>query len=251
MKITQLKRRQLDAFIFVLYQVKTKVTVTYNDRLCTKDAYSIFGVDSYGHRKLLNFGINFKENSEFWLNIFNDIKNRGVQKILFMISMDNKHSTRAAQINFPGIKILDSPYLLIDKIQPYFTDSFTNTMPINIRDLYLCDNLISYKDKLDSFNVLYSDYSIVSLLLEKNLLDIENLYNLDYNTRKLLFSLHFIREFKQQFKSKMNKLEVVHNINDILSDIYISKNKEKAICIPKQDLANLISFYYEDLKEFL
>ena len=53
-----------------------------------KAVYLAIGIDKEGRKEVLGFWIGENESSKYWLNVLNELKNRGVQDILIM-SVDN------------------------------------------------------------------------------------------------------------------------------------------------------------------
>ncbi len=53
-----------------------------------KAVYLAIGIDREGRKEVMGFWIGENESSKYWLNILNELKNRGVQDILIM-SVDN------------------------------------------------------------------------------------------------------------------------------------------------------------------
>ena len=51
-----------------------------------KAVYVIIGVDVYGYKEILGLWIDKTESGSFWNNVFEDLKDRGVQDILYMSS---------------------------------------------------------------------------------------------------------------------------------------------------------------------
>ena len=51
-----------------------------------KAIYVIVGVDAYGYKDILGMWIDDSESASFWTNVFEDLKSRGVEDILYMSS---------------------------------------------------------------------------------------------------------------------------------------------------------------------
>ena len=51
-----------------------------------KAIYVIIGVDAYGYKEILGMWIDNTESATFWTNVFMDLKERGVEDILYMSS---------------------------------------------------------------------------------------------------------------------------------------------------------------------
>ena len=63
------------------------VPIKNNDLTSEKNAvYIIIGVDSLGFKDILGMWINETESASFWTNVFEDLKERGLEDILYMSS---------------------------------------------------------------------------------------------------------------------------------------------------------------------
>ncbi len=235
-----LKTRMLDECYIVVHQVKTKVNTMYDGRLCIKDAYTLFGVNIYGKRKLLYYGIKFNDDSSFWLDTMQNLKIRGVRKVVYMLLNDYDHSKRAAEINFPNVKIYKSPYLLIDKTKGYIPSGYRDNTQYHIRNLYTQIDVNDYRKELLLFKELNFNKLYLKILLEKELEDIENYYNIDYNIRKLIFSCNFIRNYKQNFNKTQTNSDKVCNLNEIVNSFY-NLNKERNMVLNRLEYEELIN----------
>lgn len=52
-------------------------------RILSRAAYVVLGVTTEGHKEILSITVGANETSKFWLGMLNDLKNRGVQAVLF------------------------------------------------------------------------------------------------------------------------------------------------------------------------
>ena len=52
-------------------------------RILNRAAYVVLGVTLEGNKDILSITIGANESSKFWLGMLNDLKNRGVQDVLF------------------------------------------------------------------------------------------------------------------------------------------------------------------------
>lgn len=54
-------------------------------RIVSKAAYIVLGVTTEGYKDILSITVGANESSKFWLGMLNDLKNRGVQDVLFSV----------------------------------------------------------------------------------------------------------------------------------------------------------------------
>lgn len=229
MNLTQLKKRKLDDFLVMINIIKMEVNVEYEERVCKKNFYIFIGVNIFGKKKYLTYGINYREDTEFWLQRFKDIKRRGVEDVLYITSPDIKQMTRAAQLTFKGVRIVETPFELIERVNQYFPVEYRHKIPTNIRNLYISKDKETHKEELAIFYDEYKDIKILKLLLKDRLNVIEENYDISYNIRELIFTYYFIRDIKKKLKVIMNKMKVIKDVDVYLNefiDVIISQEKQ-------------------------
>lgn len=62
---------------FIHYKVRE------DGRILSRAAYIVLGVTTEGYKDILSITVGANETSKFWLGMINDLKNRGVQDVLF------------------------------------------------------------------------------------------------------------------------------------------------------------------------
>ena len=81
------RNRKLKPLYVFSYADCIYVPIKNEDITSSKRAiYIIIGVDSFGYKDILGMWINETESSSFWTNVFEDLKERGVEDILYMSS---------------------------------------------------------------------------------------------------------------------------------------------------------------------
>jgi putative transposase len=75
--------RSLDAIYPIVYLDAIVIKVKDNKQVINKAIYLALGVNMEGHKELLGMWVSQNEGAKFWLNVLTEIKNRGVQDILF------------------------------------------------------------------------------------------------------------------------------------------------------------------------
>ena len=81
------RNRKLKPLYVFSYADCIYVPIKNEDITSSKRAiYIIIGVDSFGYKGILGMWINETESASFWTNVFEDLKERGVEDILYMSS---------------------------------------------------------------------------------------------------------------------------------------------------------------------
>ena len=76
------QNRPLDELYAILYLDAMFFNVKQDGRVIKKSAYVILGYNVEGYKEILGIWIGENESAKFWLNILNELKNRGVKDIL-------------------------------------------------------------------------------------------------------------------------------------------------------------------------
>lgn len=79
--IEEWQQRPLCDYYTFVFMDAIHYKVKQNNRIVSKAAYIVIGVDDEGYKDVLGIWIGENESSKFWLKILTDLKNRGVQKV--------------------------------------------------------------------------------------------------------------------------------------------------------------------------
>lgn len=246
MNLMEFKRRELPNFLVGIYVIKTEVKVEYNESIKTKNLYTFIGTTLQGRRLYLTYGINYKEDTEFWLQKFKEIKRRGVDEVLYLTTPDVKQTKRAAEITYFNIKVIESQFELIDKIIKYTGTGYSNYIPRDISNLYVYETKDRYQEELNIFNDKYIDYKIIKILLEEKLKEIEKYYKFSYNVRRVIFSYYNVRDHKALIRKEVGKRKVLKSEEDIFEILSsVLESQEKHMTFTKKQWLKII----EELSE--
>ena len=74
-------------------------------RILSRAAYVVLGVATEGYKEILSITVGANETSKFWLGMLNDLKNRGVQDVLFFCVDELPGFKDAIQAVYPQAQI--------------------------------------------------------------------------------------------------------------------------------------------------
>jgi putative transposase len=80
--VKEWQNRPLEEVYAIVYLDGMVFNVRQDGQVVKKTAYSILGFNLEGEKEILGFWIGETESAKFWLNVLNELKNRGVQDIL-------------------------------------------------------------------------------------------------------------------------------------------------------------------------
>lgn len=101
-RLNDFKRRELPQDIFVLFIDGYHTEIKDNMKVRKACVYTVLGVDLEGKKDVYGFYTFFgSENKSDWLKVFNDLIERGLKKIVVMVSDDFPGLTEAVKAMYP------------------------------------------------------------------------------------------------------------------------------------------------------
>ena len=103
--VKEWQARPLSSCYPVVYMDGLHFKVREAGKISPKVAYIALGVNPYGMREVLGIWVNDTEGSKFWLHVLNDMKNRGVEDIIFACVDGLRGFPEAIKAIFPGAEV--------------------------------------------------------------------------------------------------------------------------------------------------
>ncbi len=94
--------RPLDAFPFLLVDA-LYIKVREDERIVTKAALMVCGVNGEGYREILGLKLGDSESKAFWQEMFDWLKSRGLRDVAFVVSDEHKGLVKAISRVFQGV----------------------------------------------------------------------------------------------------------------------------------------------------
>ncbi|MEG2175185.1 MAG: IS256 family transposase, partial [Oscillospiraceae bacterium] len=94
-EVTAWQNRPLEQVYPFVFMDAIHYKVKENHQYLTKAAYVVLGIRMDGRKDILGVWIGENESSKFWLNVLNDLKNRGVQDV-YVFCVDGLNGFREA-----------------------------------------------------------------------------------------------------------------------------------------------------------
>ncbi|NER25986.1 MAG: IS256 family transposase, partial [Symploca sp. SIO1C2] len=94
--------RPLEALYCLMWMDCIRVKVRQDNRIINKSVYIVIGLNESGHKDVLGLWIQDTESAAFWLNVLNDLKARGVERVLIACTDNLTGFTDAIEASFPS-----------------------------------------------------------------------------------------------------------------------------------------------------
>ncbi len=246
------QKRKLQKFYVAMYVVPKEIRIRAENCIASRLLYVIFGVDIMGNKQVLGMYFNNENDSRFWLERFESLKNRDIDKILFFVTPPDKNIERCVKIIYNNVKIIHSPDTMYSSIMKYFPQRPSRKMQIDLRNLFFAEDIQKYKVELELFKENYLDNKVAIMLLEKQRENIESFYKYNHSLRKLLYPYFSIRDMQKELNKIKTREVLCTSLNEVIESFlpYIH-SFELGRSYSKSEWLKVISDIYDENKDVL
>lgn len=182
--------------------------------------YVILGYDLHGHKEILGIWLSESESKNYWMQIFDDIKARGVEDIFF-ISMDGVSGLEAgAKAIFPNVVVQRCIVHLIRNSIKYIPSKDYKKYTQSLKKVYGAPNLKAANVAFDSFKNEWSTYPGAVDVWVRNFSHVEQLYDYGSDVRKVMYTTNAIESINSSFR-KVTKKGAFPNENALFKLLYL------------------------------
>ena len=196
------------------------VTMRYEYESKETAVYTILGYDIDGHKDILGIWLNETESKHSWMQIFDEIKSRGVEDIFF-ISMDGVSGLeQGAKEIFKGVVVQRCIVHLIRNSLKYVPSKDYKKFTANLKLIYGAPNLKTAQTEFEKFKTTWSKYSGAVDVWVRNFNHIEQLFDYSSTIRRVMYTTNAIESINSSFR-KVTKKGAFPNENALFKLLYL------------------------------
>lgn len=187
------KKRKLKPMYVFTYADCLYVPIKDDITTSKKAVYVIIGVDVDGYKEILGMWIEKSESSSFWSNVFEDLKERGVEDILYMCSDGVAGFKGSLERVFPKTQSQRCVVHLTRNIYGLCPKKEAKEIIGNFKKIYKSSNIDEAKIQLEFFQKEYGEkQKRVVKKVEEFMVYLEPLFELSAEIRKCIYTTNAI-----------------------------------------------------------
>ena len=222
-EIREWQSGQLEDVYPVVFMDAIHYSVRKEGIVVKKAVYLAIGIDREGHKDVPGFWIGENESSKYWLNILNELKNRGVQDILIM-SVDNlKGFSEAIASVFSKTEIQKCIVHQIRNSIRHISYKDVREFASDLKEMYNAPTLEQAEIKLDALEEKWGKkYMAVINSWRSNWNELTTYFKYDTKIRKLIYTTNPIESLNRQLR-KYTKTKSLYSTDEVLmKSVYLS-----------------------------
>ena len=211
--------RPLQEVYAVLFLDAIHYKVRQEGQIVNKAAYMIIGIDLDGQKDVLGMWIGESESAKFWLNILNELKNRGVKDIL-ITSVDNLSGfSEAISACFPKTQIQKCIVHQIRNSTRYVSYQDLKKFTTDLKPIYKAISEEKALEELDRFEEKWGKkYPLAIKSWRSNWTELATFFRYPAEIRKIIYTTNIIESYHRQLR-KVTKPKSVFPTDDALLKI--------------------------------
>ena len=222
-EIREWQSRQLEDVYPIVFMDAIHYSVRKDGVVVKKAVYLAIGIDKEGRKEVLGFWIGENESSKYWLNVLNELKNRGVQDILIM-SVDNlKGFSEAISSVFPKTEIQKCVVHQIRNSIRYISYKDAREFTSDLKEMYNAPTLEQAEFKLDELEEKWGKkYMAVINSWRSNWNELTTYFKYDTKIRKLIYTTNPIESLNRQLRKYTKTKSLYPTDEALMKSIYLS-----------------------------
>ena len=225
-EVTAWQNRPLNSIYPFVFMDAIHYKVKENHQYVTKAAYVVLGINMDGYKDILGIWIGEHESAKFWLNVLNDLKNRGVQSV-YVFCVDGLTGFREAISSvYPKAQIQrciihqirsSTKFVSYKDIKKLMSDLKTVYQAINEEEAL--NNLMKFKETWGK------TYPSCVKSWEENWDILSTFFAYPVEVRRIIYTTNIIEGLNRQFRSITKTKPSFTNDDSLRKMLYLASKK--------------------------
>ena len=214
---TEWQNRMLDEIYPIVYLDAMYFKVRSNGKIVNKAVYICLGYTLEGYKDILGIWVDEAEGAKFWLSICNDLKNRGVKKILIACMDGLKGLPQAIKTVFPTVDIQTCIVHQIRNSIKYIASKDKKAFMKDLKEVYKATTEELALAQLDNLREKWgSNYGMVIDSWYNNWNNLDTFFKFSPQIRKLIYTTNVLEGFNRQVR-KFTKVRTIFPTDESLN----------------------------------
>jgi putative transposase len=221
-EIVEWQQRPLLPFYTVLFVDGIYFTTRESNKSNKRVVYSVYAVDANGNRDVLGLYIKPVESATGWVKVMSDLKNRGVQDVLFVCIDGLKSLSDAIEQEFPNAVIQRCIVHKVRNSVKFVPDKDMKAVCADLRKIYTSVDITVAQMALERFKEKWeSKYSEIGKIWEKDWTELANFLEFGEDIRRLIYTTNPVEALHRQIRKVTKSKGQWPNDKALITQIYL------------------------------
>lgn len=198
--VREWQSRSLDSLYLVLYLDGIHFKVRDGGRMVNKCAYTMLGINSLGRKEILGIWIGENEGAKYWLQVLNEIKNRGVNDVLICCIDGLMGFSDAIKAVFPDTHIQRCIIHQIRNTVKYIPTKDRKLFCNDLKSIYHAPTEEAALEALESMKEKWKKYAVYLESWKRNWDELSLFFLFPEVIRKMIYTTNSIEGVHRQIR---------------------------------------------------
>lgn len=269
------RNKKLDKCYFTINIDCTYITIRDNKDIKSHKIpiYVVVGTKLSGNKEILGIYLgnedenkniidnlhdkNVSESTTFWTTVFEDLKERGIEKVLYIISDGLTGIKNAIKLSYPTSFYQRCVVHIVRDLKTYTNKNNSKEVIKDFKNIYSSPSLELATDNYNYFLDKYKDNKTIIKHVKDYMDEIMPLFNLPINIRKYIYTNNIVESVNSKIKRGFYGRGALPNVNSALNIIFLNlddlEKKWSKTKVPNwNNIYNeLILVHKQDIEQYL
>lgn len=207
--------RPLSDLYTILYLDGVHFKVREDGRIVVRCAYVVLGINGQGLKEILGIWIGENEGAKFWMQILNEIKNRGVEDVLICCIDGLTGFKEAINAIFPGAQIQQCIVHQVRNSMKYVPHKDKKKFCSDLKSIYCAPTEEAGLMALETVEQKWPQYSLYLKSWREKWPELSTFFAYPEQIRRIIYTTNAIENLNRQFR-KVTKTTTIFPHNDAL-----------------------------------
>lgn len=241
--VKQWRNRPVDAVYPVAFFDGFRLNVRDNGKVISKCLYVALAVDISGHKQCLGLWIAHTESASFWLQVFTDLRNRGLEDILIATTDGLTGFTEALQSAFPHCVHQTCIVHLLRNTMALVATKDRKAVARDFKLVYTAPNEEEALRMLNTVEQTWkSKYPALGQSWRNNWLKVVPMFSFMPELRRLIYTSNPIESVNRGLRKSVKTRTIFPNDEAVFKVMYLTMQRlEAKWTMPIRDWANALN----------
>ena len=236
-EVKQWQSRPLDPVYPIIYFDAIVAKVRHEGRVSNRAIYLALGVTMEGRKEILGMWSSQSEGSRFWLNVFTELKNRGVTDTLICCVDGLAGLPEAIETVFPQAKVQLCVVHMLRNSLKYVSWKERKEVAAELKNVYNAPTAEAARTALNAFRERYDErFPAISKSWENHWDRLVPFFDYPEEIRKIIYTTNAIESLNSSFRKISRHRNLFPTLESLFKLFYLAaKNISKKWTMPVRD----------------
>lgn len=222
-QVEEWRNRQLEPIYAIVYMDGHRYRVRDEGRVQDRTVYAVLGIDLEGKKDLLGLWVSGSENAKYWLQVFTDLRNRGVKDMLLVTSDDLPGIQDAVCAVYPEAEYQGCVVHVLRNSLKHVSYQDRKEFSKSLKPVYQAPTEEAALSALDGVKQQWeSEYPLAVGVWDRNWDRIRTMFRFTDEIRRLIYTTNPIESYHRQLRKVTKNRSVFPTDTAVLKLLYLA-----------------------------